>query len=355
MGNKKFPPAKKKGSKGPNNQDNNNKKKDNTKKDDDWDDIPDPTPPQLTKDEKYLQETSAENRRLWELLNMIDGYPLTLEPFIPPILKHADSYKVMKTTDNKRVLGFHTARKGCPVQATPECIKVLQGVLWDWFQSAPEIQKIVLNLPNRNILSLTYVADTFQLGNKPHTFYQEKTTEASFLSYQKLSERVEVCYYNNKTGTPFLAGITYYFETTPQPIFICNDNALMYHATVSSIAYNQKRDKDKFTVATLGKYGRYCERVKKRVVVQCGGLHFQYNHLSNEYEKIKCGMCFKDWLVRFAKFQDAPPVTRTFSELKLTRMVEGDPRNARRRSMSAPPMDPGTESKASGLQQYKVS
>uniref|UniRef100_A0A1I7TBM6 Piwi domain-containing protein n=1 Tax=Caenorhabditis tropicalis TaxID=1561998 RepID=A0A1I7TBM6_9PELO len=234
---------------------------------------------------------------------IIKGYPKTDAPYLPDILAKIVASEKIKTTNGRPVFGFKTATKGA-VLANPLCLEMIEGRLLGWFKQVSAVKEYLDHNPlPRNTVAVSMALNNFKLGPDCNDFWPGELKElpaGAYFVYQKLSENLQATFYNDN-GVEFLAGLCYYPETGGHPELVENDRALIYLALASADYWPRKKREKCRTFKHQQKYGRYCTKAGRRVVVEADsqygvGRHFDYDHLEMKFVHVSCDECLKDFL-----------------------------------------------------------
>ncbi|EGT59684.1 hypothetical protein CAEBREN_18032 [Caenorhabditis brenneri] len=233
-----------------------------------------------------------------EINYIVKGYPLTTSPVVPDILKHQVEFKKVQRVllDN---VGFTLAHEGSDLVQS-ESLEVIRKKLLEWFHVDESFCKNFSTEFPKNLIAISFAHFNFEVGESCQEYKLRdsvKPSENGHFSYRKLSECIQ-CTYFNENGVEFLAGITFYPAPHGRPQLLKSNDALLYLAICSIIDYPLGHRQKSWGMTQYKQYGRFCSVAGKQVLLRLQDgipLHFDYDHVTNEYRKSLCKECCKDY------------------------------------------------------------
>ncbi|CAL2027528.1 unnamed protein product [Caenorhabditis brenneri] len=275
----------------------------------------------LTQPTYYFPETEEE-----EKTNIINGYPITKEPFHDRILKYQQNFKIMPDK-----FGFHTfaltfASKSSLGLAQKQSLEMFRQLLLIWFANDPVLLKKVESELPKNVIAISVAQPSFVVGrwcqgfelqnryksSKDQTAFMDQelsdriqnrfkptSDQKGFWTYQKLSESIQCTYYN-ENGVQFLAGICLYPAPLDRPMFLGTNPCLTGLATSGAISYPLADREESYNFVNLHRYGRYCAAAGKYVAVEVSendGIprHMEFDFNTQRNKRVLCDECAEEY------------------------------------------------------------
>ncbi|EFO83811.1 hypothetical protein CRE_14195 [Caenorhabditis remanei] len=245
---------------------------------------------------------------------IVDGYPITDEPYVPTVMKYLYMNSTVKTNKKSSCIHIQYAEES-KVLSSRKSLDMVRGFLLDQFDDDLEGIDYLLKEPlPRNTIAVSFGCNGFHFNRKTFELSSSEITENAndvHLTYQQLSENVQVTYHN-ENGIRYLAGISYYPAQIGKSELIENDYVLMFLADLTREPYPTFREKNYFiklmNALINGSCGRYCERSGKRVAVDCMREygHIDYDHVNNEYLITPCRECMNHFQNRLLELYRNP-------------------------------------------------
>ncbi|KAF1769711.1 hypothetical protein GCK72_001528 [Caenorhabditis remanei] len=251
------------------------------------------------KNYKWVDPLKAQKAQI------IKGYPKTTEPYVPDILEKAVSFEVIENLQEDHIIGIQLAPENMQIVSSAS-LWMIKNCLNRWFPEISKSESMKLDnlLKSRNVICVSLAMINFAVGESESCgeFYPDSDYEISsgaFYTYQRLSENVQITFLN-EYGVEYLAGITYYPELSGHGKMMKNDQALINCSLIIGEKYPREENEN---VDISVNYGRYCEKVKKRVIVECdeekgAGSHLEFDHWQCSYHRVKCQECFEDLIAK---------------------------------------------------------
>ncbi|EGT35154.1 hypothetical protein CAEBREN_22775 [Caenorhabditis brenneri] len=231
---------------------------------------------------------------------IINGYPLTISPVVPDILKHQVEFKKWNR-DPQDLVGFTLAHAGSDL-VNRESLEMFRKKLLEWLKNDQYFCRNFRTKFPKNLIAISVAFINFELGESCQEYKLMNNVENSgngHFTYRKLSECIQCTYYNDM-GVEFLAGITFYPAPHGKPKILKSNYALLYMANCSHIKY-PLGDRHKSWGMTQGKlYGRFCSTARKHVVLTCSqddGVprHYEFDHVTKKYKRSLCKECCEEF------------------------------------------------------------
>lgn len=226
------------------------------------------------------------------------GYPVTYTPYMPDsFTKTPNKFKIMKSVKGYPKVGFTLAPQGSDPMSS-KSLEMIRKKLMTWLNGSDEFKE---PLPDR-LLAVSFAENNFQVGNSFYDFLpfpEFGVSTSAFFTYKRLTENLQLTFYNFN-GMDFLAGYCYFIVPKGKPENLESDRASLYLAQMSAEPYPLQNRKNSVNFVMCKKYGRFCNKAGKRVVVDCSGKndklrpHYDYDHCSEQYYLTPCKECSQD-------------------------------------------------------------
>ncbi|EFO83780.1 hypothetical protein CRE_14197 [Caenorhabditis remanei] len=232
---------------------------------------------------------------------IVRGYPVTRHPFYPKILENAVDWKTYKDC-GVPILGLTLAEEDAELVSIQNLNHIRKNILTMMEDDAEsqEVMKILKDRFPNNTLAVSMALNNFQLGRSCQEFLpvsEFKIPDGAYFTYQKISERLQVTYYN-ENGNEFTAGICLY-PVSPGTNTLKEDTRVLYDV-LDSIEPYPLGDREKQRNYIEEKiYGRRCGLAGRRVIVYCGSqngmmYHLKFDDNDGNYVNEYCKECTQE-------------------------------------------------------------
>ncbi|CAI2295853.1 unnamed protein product [Caenorhabditis sp. 36 PRJEB53466] len=230
-------------------------------------------------------------RLCWLRAQMRIGFPVRSAPQL--FAKNLELTVQFRTRWSGKI-GYALAERGRQV-CHSDCIAMIRHFLCQHLGARSRRR---LTVPP-NAVSVSIAMPNFSVGTRfGHTFFPkivEKVHASAFYTYQMLSKRVEATYYN-AGGVEFLAGLCYYPQlATSTQLTTDIDRRVLNIATWQCEPFPLRDRASIFAERGVRNYGRFCERLGKRVLVNLTengeAVHLTADHSSATFRAETCEEC----------------------------------------------------------------
>uniref|UniRef100_A0A1I7TBN2 BRK domain-containing protein n=1 Tax=Caenorhabditis tropicalis TaxID=1561998 RepID=A0A1I7TBN2_9PELO len=224
-------------------------------------------------------------------------HPVTKEPHSPSILKHMDIFQIMPLNRNPRHVGVCAAKPGT-ARVSMTALDFVWRLLKKNLRPSPKESERLLLMLSPNTLAVGFPLPGFTIGPDFHEFMPKVTNpdEPFYWTYQMISDNIQSFTFHCK-GVDFLAGLYYYPPRKGHNLWIDNDCCLFAYTITAREHYPPKNRNLIMSKIQNNVYGRYCNRVGRRVLVNGNGgynVHCEYDYHSTTERCVHCLECLVD-------------------------------------------------------------